>query len=449
MGIGDLSLVTKTLINLLTWCFSTSKENRVANVSFSSQRPDQLRGNAVGLYLYHITEDPHYKNLAATDNLSAPVRYTPMGLILYYQLIAQYLSEPESQDSAVFEQNMMGIAMKAFHDYPLLDEGTTVLRRINETTVTDATVFEEAMKGTGTCLRIELLNIDQKDAMGYWATSHAAPRLAAYYKVSVVVLKPETPVKRTGRVLSYGITTFTGSAPRIEGCSNLISFTLPGKTEINSVDLSPAQVPVGNEMVFRGSGFSGDRKTLMVRNVKMEESCPLGASWEQRITENEASVKVQESLITEGGEEVPVTPGLYLACMKITKTMVAGDGSNHEIVQFSNESPYMITPRIDNAVDNIFKVPTDTDKTITVNGYLFPEEAGKEPIFPALSVYVGNVRLTGIKKNQALNPGEFRIPDSNTLQLLMPEITDPGFRYLPLRIVVNGAESPPNWIKVN
>ncbi len=449
MGIGDLSLVTRSLTNLLASCFSTSKENRVANVSFSSQRPDQLRGNAVGLYLYHITEDPHYRNLTATDNLSAPVRYTPMGLILYYQMVAQYLSEPESQDSAVFEQNMMGIAMKAFHDYPLLDEGTTVLRRINETTVTDAAVFEEAMKGTGTCLRIELLNIDQKDAMGYWATSHAAPRLAAYYKVSVVVLKPEIPVKRTGRVLSYGITTFTGSAPRMEGCSNLISFRLPGKTEIYSVEMSPAQVPVGNEVVFRGSGFSGDHMALLVRNVKMEEYCPLGAPWNPRITENEVTVKVQERLVSEGGGEVPVTPGLYLACLKITKTIIAGNGSMHENVQFSNESPFMITPRIDNAEENVFKVPSEADKTITVKGYLFPEEAGKDPIFPALSVYVGNVRLTGIKKNQALNPGEFRVPDSNTLQLLMPEITDPGFQYLPLRIVVNGAESPPHWIKVN
>ena len=42
----------------------------------------------LGVYLYHVSEDPHLKNQTADGSDRRPVRFTPMGLQLYYQVSA-------------------------------------------------------------------------------------------------------------------------------------------------------------------------------------------------------------------------------------------------------------------------------------------------------------------------------------------------------------------------
>src|SRR5438132_6833417 len=100
MSLLDLSLVTQTLrtlieervksgadalynsgvINLIT------RDDIKTTVLVSPQPIDELRGlgdNVIGLFLYHVMEDPHFKNLPPKSQDRPPVQFRPMGVDLY------------------------------------------------------------------------------------------------------------------------------------------------------------------------------------------------------------------------------------------------------------------------------------------------------------------------------------------------------------------------------
>src|SRR5262249_9867439 len=87
MPLLDISLVTRTLVSLIDKHVKASSAWSGATLRVVPQPPDKLVGqNTIGLYLYHVGEDAHYKNLPVVENNSLPLRFTPMGLNLYYQL---------------------------------------------------------------------------------------------------------------------------------------------------------------------------------------------------------------------------------------------------------------------------------------------------------------------------------------------------------------------------
>src|SRR6266496_5901054 len=92
MPLLDLSLATQTLVNLLdrrVRAGLTTLNLPLGPLSISALPADKLTGDeTIGLYLYHISEDPHFKNLAPRSQDEPPVQFRPMGLNLYYQLSA-------------------------------------------------------------------------------------------------------------------------------------------------------------------------------------------------------------------------------------------------------------------------------------------------------------------------------------------------------------------------
>ena len=84
----DIALVTQTLTSLIDKHVTSSPEaSKVTPLSVSTQPPDKLQGDrTIGIYLYHITEDAQYKNLPPSSPDEPPVRFTPMGINLYYLL---------------------------------------------------------------------------------------------------------------------------------------------------------------------------------------------------------------------------------------------------------------------------------------------------------------------------------------------------------------------------
>src|SRR4029077_4713992 len=107
----------------------------------------------------------------------------------------------------------------------------------------------------------------------YWTPGESALKLAVYYQVSVILLEPEKPTRRTGRVLKYGIFTFTRGAPRLDSSQSNIPFTIPGETSPTTVEAQPAEVSVrnlitnsGGEITFFGSELASDEVSLLIKN---------------------------------------------------------------------------------------------------------------------------------------------------------------------------------------
>src|ERR687898_956596 len=102
MPLIDLSLVTTTLLNLLRarvdplWAafFLPMLPPTITYTGAPSSTP-QTVDQAVGMFLYYASEDPHFKNLPPAYRDLPPVRFPPMGLQLQYQLYVHTLGEPE------------------------------------------------------------------------------------------------------------------------------------------------------------------------------------------------------------------------------------------------------------------------------------------------------------------------------------------------------------------
>jgi hypothetical protein len=424
MALLNLSFVTQILMKFLSkYMFESSVGTwgSLGEVPVFCKPPDKIGEEESGLtlYLYHVSEDSQYKNLAATGKDAPPVRYVPMGLNLYYQLSAHGAADEETKQV----QLMMGIALKAFHDYPIIDDSTTI---------SGNSIFEvgvESILGEGNKLRIVLQPVPHNEAAGYWNNGSSAPRLSAYYQVSVVLLEAEETASRAGRVLEYGVHTFIQGAPRLDYSQNILSFQMPDATD-REITLRPAQVPVGDPVSFSGTGLNGDSQSALLKNSRWKDPVELDPAWAVAVSEDKVAVLVQES--ADGNV---VLPGIFALLVKVVRRSTLRDGSTKDFEHLSNECPFAVTPRIDNVSAIVAGV-------VTVTGYIFQHVDFKED---AVRIYLGENRLTLVTA-AVLNAAEFVIDSALQLRFRLPAALTAG--HYPLRIFVNGTESSPRWVEV-
>ena len=423
MALLDISLVTRSLLNLIEEHVTASQVWPPAvTLRVSPEPPDGLSGDhTLGLYLYHISEDADYKNLPPPGRDVPPIRYTPMGLILHYQLTAH--SDLDDDVGTYREQLMMGCALKALRDYPVIDD-TTTIGGVN--------ILTALIRGGDNRFRIMLQPVTPDQAVEYWTAGSSPLRLAAYYEVSVALLEPETMSARAGRVLSYGVYTFTRNTPRLDSSFNLLSFTIPGETDPREVELRPAQVPFDGAFTFVGSSLTGDTTTLLLQHPRWPDLVEADLTWGVQATSNRVSAVVQA---TASGEDI--LPGTYAALVRVTTQRSVPGGGTRTFEHLSNACPFAITPRIDSIT-----TPTPLG-VVTVEGFIF-QHAQLDP--DDVHVYIGENRLD-VGTAGSLNPGEFAVVDATHLEARLPAGLTPGAQ-APFRLFINGVESPPNWIQV-
>ncbi len=424
MAIINLSLVSKALKKVIeNSVVSSSAWNKVQPPTVSIMPPDKLKTDSLGLYLYHVCEDPALKNQppASSSNDSTPVRYTPMALNLYFLLTTD--AQVDTDDKMEDAQLLMGLAIKALHDYPLLTDNTVINTK---------KIFQEAgIDQTGTKLKITMQPTPYNEAVSYWTAGQSPLRLAAYYNVSVVLLEPEDPPTRTGRVLDYGIHTFITGAPKLNSSKNILTVTLPDSGVSQDIELRPAEVPMGSRFELLGINLNGDETELVLNNSRWGAGITADTGWGVIATDDRIMALTQNQI-----DGIDILPGIYTAKALVSENRTMPDSSIHTFSNSSNETPFTITPRIDN-VGN-----PDLNGNLTVNGFRF-EHADIET--ENVAVYLAAEELTSGSAG-ALNPGEYAITDASTLTLRLPAVTASGF--VPFRLIINGAESAPAWVEV-
>ena len=422
MTLLDISQVTRSLITLLETHVQASPVWPVGTtLTVSPDPPDTLTGdNTLGLYLYHILEDPHNKNIDPMGSDQPPIRYTPMPLLLYYQLSGH--SDLATPTGSFREQLMLGCAVKALHDYPIINDSTSI---------GGTAVLAPALRDRDNRLQVELRPVAADEAVNFWTAGSTPLRLAAYYEVSVIMLEPEEPISQAGRVLTYNVFAFPSQTPRIDSSANTLSFTIPGESAPREITLRPAQVPIGGTVRFDGSSFNGDSTALLLNNTLWDEPVEVDSTaWAVQMTAERAAALVQE---TAGGNDI--IPGTYGAIVRVIRRRTTTDGSSKDFEYLSNEAPFTISPRID-----AITTPTAAGE-VTVTGHLFQHP---DLLPEAVWVYIGETQLSEGTAG-SLNPGEYAITSATTLDLHLPAGLTPG-QLVPFRLFINRAESPPNWI---
>lgn len=414
-----------------------------------AEPPGRTPTDGIGIFLYHMMEDPHYKNLPGPGRDTPPVRYTSLALTLYYQLSAfQRNVTAEEEQDGLMEQQMMAVAMKGLHDYPELVDTTVVEGALDafNVPITDP-VFPIDIIGRSNRFRIVYQPIPPQEALTYWTTGETSLTLSAYYEVSVVMLEPETSRIRTGRVLDYNIFTFVSGNPKILSTANEVQFISPATGLSRTLILQPAQVapaplvlppdPTPYVLTIKGMDFNGSI-FLRLTNALWSEPATTNLNWQPEHTVTELNVIVRETATVESTLlPVDILPGIYGAQIVYRTSKVKFDGSLWDLELTSNVSPFAIVPRID-----VLGVPLALAAVATVSGYVFTHVVGLDEQV-RLELYIGQNRLTQV--TAAPTPGEFQVTSATTLDYVLPGSVTSG-EVLPFRLIANGAESAPQWI---
>ncbi len=425
MALLDLSLVTETLVNVVRESIEASPAWPAGQVpDVSGLSPDRLAGNnALGIYMYHLSEEAALKSQPWPNRPLHPIRYSPMGLNLSYVVCGRSdLSEEGTPNLAPFrEQLLMGLAVKALHDNPIIDD---------DTVVAGVPVMPAAMRGGDNKLRIELRHLAPSEAVSYWTAGTLPLRLSAYYEARVVLLEPEEPPTGGGRVLFYQVLTFLGGLPRLVTSRSLIAFTVPGESTPRTVEAQPAQCAYDTELVLVGVNLAGDRVSLLVRAAGWPDPIEADPAWGVAASGDRVFATVRATV-----GPAAVLPGTYSAAVVVVRSFPTPGGPPKEVAQTSNQTPFTIIP----GVTALSTVSANGVFTITGGTFQHPQLPPE-----AVRAFIGDAQLVS-GTGGALGPGEFAVLDATHIEARLPAGSLPG-RPLPVRILINGAESPPRWV---
>ncbi|MBK9036246.1 MAG: DUF4255 domain-containing protein [Myxococcales bacterium] len=419
MALLDLSRVTRTLVTLVREVIAASPASPTP-LNVTSLPPDKFtEDNSVGIYLYHLSEEAAVKNQPWRGRPDTPIRYSPLALNLHYVVTAS--STATDEHGPYREQQLMGLAVKALHDYPVIDDATEVL---------GVKILDSLLVGDENKLRIALRHVPVSEAVSYWTAGSHALRLSAYYEVSVVLLEPEEPVAAAGRVLTWGVETFIGGLPRLTASRSTVRFTIPGEPSARAIEVQPAQAAIGDEVVVFGTGLGGGSLELVVRGPGWPAGAVVGPGWGVSGAGDQVYFTVQDLI-----DALPTLPGAYTAAVRITRTATLPDGRAHTTTVSSNETPFQIAPAVRTITGPVAGV-------FTIDGGLFADATATVVTRVSVAAMVLAPGTLG-----ALAAGEFAIASASTIEFTLPTGAPSG-EHLPVRVIVNGSESPPRWVQV-
>ena len=437
MSLLDLSLVTTTLLRLLKarvdplWAELFPPVPPPPTITYTGVSSDKLTDDqALGLFLYSVAEDPHFKNQPPIYQDKPPVRFTPMGLQLQYQLVSHANDLGDAASAILRSQRLFGLALKTLHDFPSIDKSTQI---------SGGPVFPSALQGTDNVLRINLRNIAPNEITNFWTAGNQFVRLAAYYEVSATLLEPDRPQLKGQRVLRYGVQIFVNGAPRLDTSSSTVTFHIPGEANDRTAEVRPAEAASGENVTFEGTDLTGDATTLLIRKTGWDEPQEVSTDW--GVAAGPASILAQ---VKSAAGSKDVVPGVYSASARVTRFRTMPDGTTRAFSQESNQVPFTVSPTITNPAYNAVAVAVGPQNIVTVDGGIFqhPDVASD-----SVRVVVGPEPLV-LEPTAILSPGHFEIVNPTRLRFRFPLAGVTSGATLPLRVIVNGAENAPRWVLV-
>ena len=414
MVVDNIKYVTEVIITLLQGELDQhySGDNR----KLVHPNPPFKENDTVGIgfYLFHIQENLHHKNFPPPGMGQPPIKYSPMGLNLYYQMTA-------NDELTYTEQEMLGYAMKILHDTPEINEDTL----INGNNVFP--IYLRQKKGNR--IKISLLPVNYNESVHYWTAGQAPMKLSAYYEVSMIFLEPEPTTVYASRVLQYGTFIFTGGAPRITGSQSILSYTLPGEPKEatpQKILTQPAQVIYGGEVDLLGTDFNGAQIELLLFSSRLPQPVKITSLTKKRA--NLLSFIVNETIGV-----TTLLPGLYAAQVNVVRQQTLPNGQVRNINNLSNQFPFTIIPQIKTE-------PVDPNlRIVTVTG----TNIGHPSIQSEILVFIGDDQY---QPDNALPDGTFNVQNNDTIEIKLHAGLSAGI--LPLRILIAGAESAPSWVTI-
>jgi hypothetical protein len=430
----DLSIVTDTLRAILTTAINASPVFGGGpppfSVTVSGQHPETSSGGSdceLSLYLFHVGPDKFLANSFWTQAAQSggptgkqPVAFEPLCLDLWYMLSAQ------SQSSYVQEQQVLGIAMQAFHEHATVKLPTPTPLP-NPVTPSEAT------------LTLENPTFDELSRL--WQALGLPLRTTAQYRVTVVFLTPPElpppapPVTSVNLVAAPSDPAADASLPRLFSTRRTVNYVAPGPAS-RVVSQSPATTaPAPNGVDGQVVELDG----LMLADtdhVLLVSYDPAGVATETDVT---ASWKV--ALTTP----YPSPPAHGVPFLLRPPAGTATPAGWYELVVTrpslpgwrSNPVPISVAPWID---------PAGGPLLAASGAGIYTLEARNVAGAGAM-LRLGTVELTRIAAGATPDPGEWQCSGGSQITFAAPAATPAGTYQIGLRVADVEAD-PALWAVV-
>jgi hypothetical protein len=465
MPTGNLFFVTQTLQRLLDLQVRALllRQGLANNINITAMPPERVGAatNTLNLHLYHLVEDPFYKNQPAPGRGGPPVSRQPLTLLLYYVLTAHH--EVNDVFDAETQQLLLGLGMKTFHDHPVIDDELA----ISPDNGPPQTVMPAALRGRDNRLEIALRPLTPEEALAFWSAEQTSTaRLSAYYEVRTVQLEPELPTGTFGIVLDLGLFVSAGQAPLIERVASVVQFTPPAATGLGpqAIEVAPARValmlgvvPPVNRVHVAGRVLTGDGRPgsarFRLRTQAWRELVPpvraaaidpvLNPAWNVVLNESAGRFDMQAQLAIDdgfgGATNIEVTPGIYAVSVETTRRQETSGGQVRVTTAESNQVAFSVGPRL-----TIADPPNAQGRIVVHVANLFDmQAAGLEVQFSIDGELYDEAAV--FADDPAQDRGLFQ---RQAGQIEFHPLFDPAVAGVhPVRLVINGAEAQPFWIE--
>ncbi|MBK5305242.1 MAG: DUF4255 domain-containing protein [Frankiaceae bacterium] len=424
------------------------------NVTVSTLPPEKAEeagDTRLNVYLYHVAQDMDGGNDLVRGGPVGPVPVAtrPLALKLYYVLTAHAMIDTVEDSSG--QQTLMGWAMKALHDNPVIDDQLVigpvqVFPRIGDQKV-----------------QIVLRPVTPEEAISFWATDQVrTARLSAYYEVSTLLLPPEEPSTTPGVTSQVMLSVLPRGRPTLRTTRSMVRFVLP--TSLGGAGLAPARSPAvvalkavaDADTAMSVPGLSlGDGRDAAVL-LRGESTSGLGLAgdavvllaadnpgWGIVVTDNEVRFSVRPSAQASspaGVQPVDILPGSHTVAVRRSVETRSESGLSGSVDVESNRQPFAIAPYV-------VTVALDVNDHVVVTVDAAYDATATEAA-PQLSIAGDVYRLVAAFAGTAADAGSFLVLDDHTYEavpLFDPTLTG---RTYPVRVSVNGVDSQPLWLEV-
>lgn len=432
MPLIDISLVTSALKTLLETKGNEIDSTAVNVTTVPPEKVDTAALNTLNLHLYHVVEDPYWKNVPVAGSGVPSVAHEPMGLCFYYVMSAHH--DSSLADWSLNQQKVFGLGLKSFHDIPVITDstfvGSTQLMPLN-------------LRGEDSGIQIILCPKAAEEAISFWsAEDQSTARLSAFYEVRIIMLEPEPLTRIAPPVLSVSTFVQDLGAPHLDSSEGVVHYTLPPEAGGGArqalkrparVGLHPATAtnPPENRLTLHGRGLTGVSQQLFISSPHWN-GAEVPVDW-STASYNSALVTSELETTIDGGSRT-IYPGLYSAWVRVVVDERIILGQFKQVTTSSNATPFTIIPVIASHTP-----PVGDQVTVTLEAFA-PDAADLADDIEL--VFDGE---TYERTAAALTPGFFSVgPSTVTFHARQPLAT--GSRAL--RIIVRGAASQPFWVVV-
>lgn len=235
-----IAAVTTTLRSLL---------GHALGIKVTTKPPDKARtdlSDQVNLFLYLTGIDAALRN-TPPPYMSKPgeTAEPPLALNLFY-LVTAYGANDDDMNG----HRLLGQAVAALHDHPLLDRGE--IRDATLANLADSDLHTQVER-----VRITLQPLNLEEMSKLWMTFQTQFRISAAYQVSVVLIESKRAAQTPLPVLARG------ADDRINSAANVGS-PFPAISSVETPD--PSGANLGDTVVVRGANLAGTTTALLIKH---------------------------------------------------------------------------------------------------------------------------------------------------------------------------------------